>query len=183
MTPLPPETAEARPPKKPNWALLALAVVFFGFCVAIMVAGAILFPSFRRYRATMAANTCIRRLGESSRAMAMYAADNDDSLPPASAWMDKLQPLVRSGRAFRCPTMRMRGFGAYGYAMNSALSAGKKSAIADPAATPLLFDSTLLAKNAASGIETLPSPGRHNGGNNVAYADGHASRLAAGSKP
>ena len=183
MTPLPPETAEARPPKKPNWALWALAAVFFCFCVGIMVVGAILFPSFRRYRETMAGNMCMRRIGESSRAMAMYAVDSDDSLPPATAWMDKLQPFVRSGRAFRCPAVRMQGFNAYGYAMNVALSSNKRSAVADPSAKPLLFDSTLLTKNAASGIETLPQSGRHNGGNNVAYADGHMSRFAAGTKP
>ena len=77
----------------------------------------------------------------------------------------------------------MQGFNAYGYAMNAALSSTKRSAVTDPTATPLLFDSTILTKNAASGIDTLPKPGRHNGGNNVAYTDGHARRVAARPRP
>ncbi len=42
-----------------------------------------------------------------------------------------------------------------------------------PAATVLLFESTDGKKNASDRGESLPSPGRHNGGTDYALADGY----------
>ena len=125
----------------------------------------------------------MRRLGQTASAMSLYATDHDDTLPPASAWMDGVRPLVRSERVFRCPEEWREKYGGYGYAMNAAMSQKRLSKIAKSTTTPLLFDSIMPARNSASGLETLPKRGRHSGGNNVAYVDGHVARVPAGTKP
>jgi prepilin-type processing-associated H-X9-DG protein len=108
----------------------------------------------------------------------MYAADNDEALPNASSWMDETRSLVRSERSFRCPEAWREGAGAYGYAMNAKLSRVPVGQIDDAGATPLVFDSTLLMRNAGGGTDTVPKKGRHRGGNNVACADGHVEHVA-----
>lgn len=183
MNPLPPETAEPRRPRKPNVALWAVVAVIGCFAVGIGAVGAYIYPLFVRFRATRANGICIRRLQQSSRAMSMYAADNDDTLPAASGWMLATRSLVRSERAFHCPEAWREKPGAYGYAMNVSLSSRKKSKISNPGAAPLVFDSTLLGRNAAGDLSTLPKRGRHRGANNVAFADGHVGRMRAAGGP
>ena len=183
MNQLPPETAEPRKPRKPNVALWALLAVFVCFAIGIAAAGSALYPMLLRARAIRAGGICIRRLHRSSTAMSMYAADYDGRLPVATAWMDQTVAYVPSDRLFRCPESWREGTDAYGFAMNIALSNEKAAKVADRSKTPMVFDSSILKLNAASGVETLPQRGRHRGGNNVAYVDGHVRRILAGAKP
>lgn len=73
--------------------------------------------------------------------------------------MDVTTPYVRQERMYHCPDVRIRNRSQYGYAMNSKL-AGKKHSELDKT-EPILFDSTILTRNAVGGIETMPIPGRH----------------------
>jgi len=104
----------------------------------------------------------------------MYASDNDDLLPIANRWVDSLGIYKKQGISMRCPEVRSRNRNDYGYAFNIALS-GKSRSKSDSNAA-LVFDSTILAKNASSGLDSLPKPGRHTkrGGayDNVLQIDG-----------
>jgi prepilin-type processing-associated H-X9-DG protein len=116
-------------------------------------------------------SACISNLKQSALSLTMYAADNDERLPP-SAWMDVGKPYVKNDDVHRCPLRPTKD--GYGYAMHQAML-GQKIGEESDAAAILLFDSTLMNRNAVSGIGTLPSPPRHDGMNCIAYADGHAS--------
>ena len=73
-----------------------------------------------------------------------------------------------------CPEVSHAGESRYGYAMNPALGGKKLSDIpaAERATTAVYYDSSDLSLDAHAGLESLPSPGRHGGRNNVVYADG-----------
>ena len=132
--------------------------------------------------------SCVINLQELSQGMLQYSADNDGYLPPSHLWLD-LEPLPNA-RDIGCP--EAVGPEGPGYAMLAALSSKQTSTIQAAANTPLIFDSSLTGWNAAASLDSLPNPPRHGTKwppwrqglhNNVAYADGHASRLAAGSRP
>ena len=60
-----------------------------------------------------------------------------------------------------------------GYAFNAALGHKDPEKLGAPATTVLLYDSINPNKGASDFVTSLPQPGRHEGKNNVAYADGH----------
>ena len=102
---------------------------------------------------------------------------------PAAKWLDdeELTSKILKNEWEHCPSVSNRKDDKYGYAFNIAL-AGKKvkslKEIPDAANTPLLYDSTSLAKSAADKAESLPKPGRHNGTNNILYCDGTVKAVA-----
>ena len=98
----------------------------------------------------------------------MYAADYDDRLP-LHDWMTATEHYTQNWDVFRCPSLP-GGRSGFGYALNRS-AAGRKLAELAPN-TPLIFDSRLTSINAVSGLETLPSPARHAGFNNVLSVDG-----------
>ena len=59
-----------------------------------------------------------QRLRTLHGALAEYARDHDNCYPPASAWVDAIEPYVLDPEAFRCPAAPELP---YGYAMNAAL--------------------------------------------------------------
>ena len=114
-----------------------------------------------------------------------YAQDHDDKLPDADRWATEIQPYVTSpyikaDKVFQDPAMLG---GKWGYAYNRTLSGVSLSDLDDPAATVLLFESTAGRKNAADAGESLPPVGRHSGGTNYAFADGHIQWRSDGSRP
>ncbi len=106
-------------------------------------------------------------------------AEQNGSLPKAN-WLDDtdLTGKIVKDEWEHCPAVSNRHDDKFGYAYNSSLagmSLGGKEKLKDlPKAfeTPLLYDSSNLAKSAADAVMTLPKPGRHNGANNVLYLDG-----------
>jgi len=56
---------------------------------------------------------------------------------------------------------------------------GKQIGSPQDNATILLFDSTLTKRNAVGGLDTQPKPGRHEGRNGFAFADGHGQYVKA----
>ncbi len=119
---------------------------------------------------------CLTNLRQLAVAIDMYADDNTKMYPLAPQWMDATRPYVKSDDEFRCPTISIQKSGPrYGYALNSMIGRTKPMR---PQDLPLVFDSTLLNRNACGPITTLPRPGRHHGKSFVVYADGHTTSIA-----
>jgi prepilin-type processing-associated H-X9-DG protein len=111
-------------------------------------------------------------------AFSMYTEDYG-ALPPAANWLanDDLVSKVRQDEWLHCPAVSNRHDDKYGYAYNDAVAGrnlnGKPlKEMPDAAHTPLLYDSTDLAKSAHDAFTSLPRPGRHGGRDNVLYCDG-----------
>ena len=104
----------------------------------------------------------------------------NDGLPPAESWQDQddFKGAVQKDEWLHCPEVSNRHDTRFGYAYNAALAGrklgGKKlNEMPDAAKTPLLYDSTDLAKNAHDRLTSLPKPGRHGSKNNILFCDGH----------
>ncbi len=133
---------------------------------------------------------CKVRLGKLHQAVEMYSADYDDRYPIADTWVEytwrygaKKDPIDQSESIFRCPDISMTRTGDYGYAFNKALSTLRKSSVENPDSTPMIFDSSDLARNANGDPEKLkPTPGRHEDGkehhhNNAVMASGKVAQM------
>lgn len=165
------------PRKKTNvvlWTVLGVSGVVC--CGGFIVVAAIMLPVFMQARYAAQSTRCMSSLKQMAVANTMYSIDYDGYAPPAGKWMDAIGPYGTEIR-FNCPSARVEGK-SYGYAFNKELSGKKLTGFEDPGNTPLAFDSTLEGRNQASGLETLPNPGRHHRrgdrGNNVAYTDASA---------
>jgi prepilin-type processing-associated H-X9-DG protein len=117
---------------------------------------------------------CVANLKSQGQAMLIYSTDFNDELPRAHEWMDFLLPYTRSESIFHCPSVPRKG---YGYAYNSALTGRKASKIQNPAYIPLVFDSVEKQRSAVTTTRTLPHAPRHEGRNNLAFADGSVRQL------
>jgi prepilin-type processing-associated H-X9-DG protein len=118
--------------------------------------------------------SCLSNLKQLALATLMYAQDYDQVLPQADNWCDAIWEYMRNEELFRCPSDPEHE---YGYALNRNLSGRHLAEISRPAETVLIFDSTAGKKNAADTGQSWPSKGRHSGGNNCTWADGHAKWL------
>lgn len=103
----------------------------------------------------------------------MYSNDYDDVLPLTGQWMDKLLPYAKNDDLFHSPAIFMKNSAEYGYAFNSTLAGGLATNIVSPSTTPMIFDSTVLSRNATASISTLPTPPRYGKQNTISYVDGH----------
>lgn len=117
----------------------------------------------------------LKRLGTANL---IYAADYDEHFPQAT-WTEALFPYVRTTSVFRDPSL---GPSDYGYAFNRDVVGHATMDDSVPAITPVIFDSTVNAKDAVAPLSTLPTPGRYNGLNAAAFADGHAAKVTAKTK-
>jgi prepilin-type processing-associated H-X9-DG protein len=125
---------------------------------------------FEAARQKAAQASCASNLKQLAIGMLMYAQDYDEHFPPAERWSELIYPYVKNEQVFRCPGDPKLECG---YAFNRALSGKRLAEITRPAETPLLFDSKTGKRNAADDGRSWPSPGRHNDGNDCAFADGH----------
>lgn len=143
--------------------------------------------------------SCASNLKQLSLGFLMYAQDWEENpkasneevrsgtYPPARAWMMGILPYVRTNRIFFCPNVSHRGAEipeekftvptVTDYGFNSALSGFPSSRIEEPAFTVLLFESSGFRFGRAWGVV---NPGRHNGGNVFAFADGHIKFFEGG---
>ncbi len=135
--------------------------------LTLVVAG-LLFPIFANVKEGIPIG-CLGRLRSMSNAMLQYVGENDDHFPRRDIWMDIAQRSERWAGTFHCPNAPI---GAFGYAFNGALDGVTESGLADPMTTPLLYDSVNPIRKASDLVRSLPSPGRHEGCDNLAYVDG-----------
>lgn len=121
----------------------------------------------------------IKRLGLGA---IMYSSDSDGRLPVASSWMDLTQSYVGPGNPFHDP-----GDGVapndYGYAFRELASSVAVADFVEPAKVILMFDSSLIGRNAHSELWSIPQEGRHRAQNgdqkfdNIFLVDGHSRKI------
>ncbi len=116
-----------------------------------------------------------------------------------SPWLQVVEPYVKNRNIFKCPsgpgaTLTHYSFNAYAMSVSS-LGAYTIDSAPDPSAAVMLFDAGgtdtsswsapaaadadptnegQIAGDASNTVVSLLFPGRHNGGNNIAFMDGHA---------
>ena len=111
----------------------------------------------------------IKRLGLSAR---LYTFDHDGRLPDADRWVDELTPYVKDTDTFVCPADQSGA--RCSYAMNADLSGQILEDITDPESTVLFYETQHPGDNPSGSPADVPTPPRHEGGNNYAYADGQS---------
>lgn len=154
---------------------MTLTRALIAICVIVILA-AILFPVFFPLKAGRNV-VCISNVRQLAMAMLTYDYD-DDTLPPAKSWMDAIEPVMhgpssRVERMFHCPQVYQENRFAYGYAMETQLGGKNPSSLDDRSKEPMVFDSYPIGRNAHTRRAIIPTFTRH-GGQNIAYADGHA---------
>ena len=121
---------------------------------------------------------CQFNLHQIALAVRMYIEDWDKRFPPADRWCDAIRPYIKDWSVLTCPAVAERG-GKWGYAMNWKLSKRFLGEVEDPAHTVVVYETENLRKNACGDGRDLPRKGRHAGGNNFAFVDGHVRWLRA----
>lgn len=119
-------------------------------------------------------------LKQLSLGIIQYEQDHDEMMPDAAKWVDKIMPYVRDKALFHDPSAPASE--AYSYAYNRTLSHQTLAVLYAPASTVMLFESTKGVKNAADTGQSVPRPGRHLGGTDYAFADGHVKWFPDGTK-
>jgi hypothetical protein len=182
MAQIEPATSPSRP-RVGIWTCLLSLVMCIG-CPGIILLQ--FYSGFRRVKEDVQSGLCLKNMRDLARAHQMYAADNMHTLPPGEVWMDVVEPYLKDNiGALGCPIIRTKDKSKYGIAMNE-IAAGKPLAVVMPMGKlPLVFDSTLMHRNAVGSISTLPDPGRHvhNAGeagwererNTIAFVNGAAT--------
>jgi len=142
---------------------------FFVVCVAV-----IFLPVVFSSKPVSRHWTCLWSVRETTLGCVMYAEDHDERFPKAGGWMDLTFPYIKSEMVFHDVSGVKPGD--YGYAFRTKASNLNQSTVKDASQFELLFDSTLLYRNASSELESLPRPGRHFGFDTIGLLDGHAMR-------
>jgi prepilin-type processing-associated H-X9-DG protein len=146
-----------------------------GFAVLVLLAfvGALLYPVFASSREARK-SVCLSHLKQLATASIIYQADHNELFPLRDSWMDSTFPYRKRDDMLHCPLLQeeSKNDGIYGYCFKSELAGAETPA--KPEEEVLIFESINLARNASGALSSMPSPGRHNGGNYRAFADGHA---------
>ena len=167
---------------KPNEMVAAVIIVIF---VLVIVAVG-LYPTL--HQATT--KQCLANIKEVGTAIGLYAGDNGVTFPLAQHWADVLTPqYLEDPNRLVCPSARPtpeqltglksgEGPGVpIGYAVFRPLIGVATSRFADPAKTPVVFDSTDIRRDAVADITTLDL--RHVGKTgNISFSDGHVQSVS-----
>jgi prepilin-type processing-associated H-X9-DG protein len=158
---------------------LTIFFIIIGSCLVggLVVVGALaalLFPVFDGAKTAAKRASCASNLKQLSLGLMMYVQDYDDKMPPAGVWATVIVPYTKNSQLYVCPT---RPDVASAYAFNQKLSGRVMAKVASPAASPMLFESSLGSKNAFDQLQSFVTP--HNGVGNVAYADGHVKAVTS----
>ena len=144
-------------------------------CLGCLGVIAVMFsPVFFISHGSTSTTTCRSNLKQVAMGASMYSQDYDDRLMPAVGWMDRIDPYIKNDNVFKCPTLFESEPKAYGYAFNRVLSRRRLRNIPRVDATPLAYDSDQLIRSTFDDVASVPFPGRHHGGNNFVFVDGHA---------
>jgi prepilin-type processing-associated H-X9-DG protein len=114
---------------------------------------------------------CQANLKQLMLAVLMYAQDHDEVLPSAETWRDDIMPYIGNVQVFQCFV------NPWGYTYNASLSKKPLGQVDRPSETIVLFEVGHMEPNAAADLTAVQLAHRHNGGDNVAYADGHVKWL------
>jgi prepilin-type N-terminal cleavage/methylation domain-containing protein len=86
--------------KRRGFTLIELLVVI----AIISILAAILFPVFARARENARRASCLSNLKQIGLGWMMYTQDYDELTPIYNSWTKNLQPYVKSGQLFVCPS-------------------------------------------------------------------------------
>ena len=164
-----PDTPRARH----GWTAWIIAAVIIGAGVVVVaILAAVMLPVFARAREKARQTSCLSSIKQLGMACMMYSADWDEQFPTATdslGFEQQVFPYVRNQGLFTCPSAPNE----QGYEWNPNLAGMSTKDIGNPANVPALWDA------GAQLADVTPPPGvtsgRHNRGDNVEYADGHAA--------
>ncbi len=123
--------------------------------------------------------SCQSNMKQQMLGIMQYAQDYDEKLPPASKWVEVLQPYTKSEQIFQCPSMPATTKGpGYGYAYNQYLSGFVQSNIKQPAMTVNVYETLNPSRNWYG--RGTGRAYRHLGGSNIGFADGHVKWFPKG---
>lgn len=137
-------------------------------------------PIFPKQRTAVQRASSSSNLKQLALGIIQYVQDHDEKLPDADKWVDEIYPYIKSEAIFRDPSAPAGE--KWSYAYNRTLSGVSLVKFDSPATTVMLFESNLGVKNANDTGESIPVPGRHQGGTDYALADGHVKWFADGTK-
>jgi hypothetical protein len=163
--------------KSPNVLMIVLGVVAVCSCCGIAVLAAVLFPVFEQAKIASKRTAALSNAKQLGTAMMIYAVDHDDRLPFADNWIDLTEPYAKNPSLYHSPGAPGPVGDQYGFAFRKELSRKHMVKIEDIQNTAMIFDTTLTGRNATSGLETLPRPGRYGGKNTIGFTDGSAKSI------
>ena len=188
-----------------GFTLIELLVVI----AIIAILASILFPVFARAREKARQSSCLSNLKQLDMAFQCYAQDYDEQLPSSfpgrlqdaplpvtSAWISasatstwdpelgSIYPYVKNTQIYICPSRKSGSYTGCGYEMSLLCSAVALGSIDDVSGTCLLSeadcDDGSTRVDPTTGLDGGAGAICHNGGSNVAFADGHAKWLSIG---
>lgn len=142
-----------------------------------LILAAILAPIFASAKWAARHTVNLSNLKAIGNACLVYAEDFGDRFPKTERWMDSIDPYSIKLDYYRSP---MRTDGAYGYAMNSDLSAELLRDVEAPATTILFYETRRGGRNCSRPAIQIPADvplGREGASIGVAFSDGHAKYL------
>lgn len=145
-------------PKYSKWVWL------FGLLMCCGLPSLIAYSFYEKFRNTkhmVQGPLCMENLHALASAQAMYSVDNMGSFPGEN-WMDATLPYLKENvGAIGCPVVRNKGKDEYGFAMNERFVGKPVVSTNSEENMPLIFDSTLLQRNAVGPLSSLPDRPRH----------------------
>jgi prepilin-type processing-associated H-X9-DG protein len=138
----------------------------------IAIMAGMLLPALSQAKGKAQQVHCLGNVRQLNMAIRLYAADNDEKLPPVATWSDVIQSAIGTPKLFQCPACPEQ---TCAYAFNAKV-AGLDQTKVHPE-TVIVFESDA-GWNAAGGAELLPSRPRHTGGFIVGFADSHAELVS-----
>jgi prepilin-type processing-associated H-X9-DG protein len=172
-----PSVPPAAAPRRDRTVWIAVGVVVAVILLLIGLGVAVFATWGFRSRSTAVQAACLSNIKQLSMACLMYATDWNDTFPTATdpqGFQNQIMPYVQNAGLFVCPDAPNEP----GYVFNPKLAGKTLKSISQPANTPMLWD----AGARPGGVQPAPgtTTGRHNGSDNVSFADGHAKRMSAG---
>ena len=125
-----------------------------------------------------AQTSCLSNEKQLATGVLMYVQDYDERYPLAANWNEGINPYIKNQAIFRCPLESDRSVPSYG--MNKDIPEKTEAVVEAPAETFMLIDA-LPGANRLVSKNDFPFTDRHGETINIAFADGHAKRVAHGS--
>lgn len=143
--------------------------------VAIVVGLAVIILPFAVRPARFQKTQCISNIKQLAAGMLVYVESNNGLLPSTS-WVQPLTQIVKTQLPekelpWSCPDITLqekRG----GYAFNYAVMGKRLADFPNPETTPLFFETDALGVDVIANLAARC--GRHKGGSQIGYLDGHA---------
>lgn len=136
-------------------------------------------PDFQRAQEKLWRSSCQTNLKQAMLGILQYSQDHQETFPTARKWIDEVMPYMGGEAFFRCPSLP---YGSdYGYALNQNLDGLGLAKMDNPAQTVAIYETSDLTRN-AFGVSDERAY-RHDGGSNIAFADGHIKWFAQGQEP